>query len=240
MRGHAVAFPLCLYPVSKNRKSNQSTELFDTDEYINTQPKANLSEKSRQYLTQLGITNPDENKETASLIWMHVLAIGYSPQYLQENEDGIRQHFPRIPLPNTPELLHNSAILGQQIAALLDTEKPVTGVTTKLRNELKNIAVISHTQNQQLNPDNGDLTVTAGWGHEGKKGVTMPVKGKAIQRPYTPAELAILENSVSHLNMSLETILEQLGNTTYDIYLNDIAYWKNVPSNVYHYTIGGY
>ncbi|MDJ0581449.1 type ISP restriction/modification enzyme [Crocosphaera sp.] len=241
LRPNAVAIPIQIrLNVDHNKAKNKQKELFNTDEYINTKPQANLSEKSRQYLRELGLTNPDENQETASLIWMHVLAIGYSPQYLQENEDGIRQDFPRIPLPNTRELLYNSATLGQQIAALLDTENNVSGVTNKLREELKNIALISHTQNQQLNPDDGDLNVTAGWGHENKKGVTMPGKGKAIERPYTTTELAILENSVSHLNMSLETILEQLGNTTYDIYLNDIAYWKNIPSNVYNYTIGGY
>jgi hypothetical protein len=31
-----------------------------------------------------------------------------------------------------------------------------------------------------------------------------------------------------------------LGETTYDIYLNDIAYWANVPAKVWEYTIGGY
>jgi Type ISP C-terminal specificity domain len=31
-----------------------------------------------------------------------------------------------------------------------------------------------------------------------------------------------------------------LGDGTRDIYLNDVAYWKNVPSRVWEYTIGGY
>ena len=31
-----------------------------------------------------------------------------------------------------------------------------------------------------------------------------------------------------------------LGQTTCDIYLNDSAYWKNVPTNVWEYCIGGY
>ena len=31
-----------------------------------------------------------------------------------------------------------------------------------------------------------------------------------------------------------------LGKTTYDVYLNDIAYWKNIPTRVWDYTIGGY
>ena len=31
-----------------------------------------------------------------------------------------------------------------------------------------------------------------------------------------------------------------LGAKTHDVYLNGIAYWKNVPENVWDYTIGGY
>lgn len=31
-----------------------------------------------------------------------------------------------------------------------------------------------------------------------------------------------------------------LGKTTCDIYLNDVAFWRNVPIKVWDYTIGGY
>ncbi|HVA80589.1 MAG TPA: type ISP restriction/modification enzyme [Candidatus Binataceae bacterium] len=31
-----------------------------------------------------------------------------------------------------------------------------------------------------------------------------------------------------------------LGADTCDIYLNDIAYWRNIPARVWEYTIGGY
>ena len=41
----------------------------------------------------------------------------------------------------------------------------------------------------QLDPDAGDLAVTAGWGHVGKDGVTMPAKGRIVERPYDTAEL---------------------------------------------------
>jgi hypothetical protein len=33
---------------------------------------------------------------------------------------------------------------------------------------------------------------------------------------------------------------ERLGTTTYDVYLNGVAYWCNVPARVWDYTIGGY
>ncbi len=34
-------------------------------------------------------------------------------------------------------------------------------------------------------------------------------------------------------------VIEQLG-ATHNIYLNDIAYWKNIPERVWNYPVGGY
>jgi type ISP restriction-modification system protein len=38
----------------------------------------------------------------------------------------------------------------------------------------------------------------------------------------------------------MDQLIESLGNTTYDVYLNDVAYWRNIPEKVWDYTIGGY
>jgi hypothetical protein len=35
-------------------------------------------------------------------------------------------------------------------------------------------------------------------------------------------------------------LLGLLGKSTHDIYLNDTAYWRNVPEKVWDFTIGGY
>ncbi|MCZ8290567.1 type ISP restriction/modification enzyme, partial [Microcystis sp. LE19-59.1C] len=232
IRGHAYHFPIRLRQNSEkvNTEDNTQGKLFDSSNFNSPSIKANLSEKSRQYLNQLGINNLDENIENASLIWLHSLAIGYSPLYLRENADGIRQDFPRIPLPNSQELLIKSAQLGQAIASLLDTENPVIGVTKKPTPALQKIALISCTDGGNLNPDKGDLIINVGWGHGGKNGVTMPGKGKAIARQYTTAEMSVISPEMRKL----------LGTTTYDIYLNDRAYWQNIPSRVWEYTIGGY
>ena len=232
IRGHAYHFPIRLRQNSEkvNTEDNTQGKLFDSSNFNSPSIKANLSEKSRQYLNQLGINNLEENIENASLIWLHALAIGYSPLYLRENADGIRQDFPRIPLPNSQELLIKSAQLGQAIASLLDTENPVIGVTKKPTPALQKIALISCNDGGNLNPDKGDLIINVGWGHGGKNGVTMPGKGKAIARQYTTAEMSVISPEMRKL----------LGTTTYDIYLNDRAYWQNIPVRVWEYTIGGY
>ncbi len=231
-RGHAYYFPIRLRQNLEkvNTEDNTQGKLFDSGNFNSPSIKANLSEKSRQYLNQLGINNLDENIENASLIWLHSLAIGYSTLYLGENADGIRQDFPRIPLPNSQELLIKSAQLGQAIASLLDTENPVIGVTKKPTPALQKIALISCTDGGNLNPDKGDLIINVGWGHGGKNGVTMPGKGKAIARQYTTAEMSVISPEMRKL----------LGTKTYDIYLNDRAYWQNIPVQVWEYTIGGY
>lgn len=230
LRGHAYYFPLQLMNGARLRPKEQLSLLDLLGEKPEVdQPFANLSPPARQYLAKLGLPNPDEDAETALLIWMHSLAIGYSPAYLQENADGIHQDFPRIPLPNNRDLLIASANLGRQIATLLDTENPVPGVTSgKIRSELKTIAVVSRVGTGNLDP-NRDFALTAGWGHAGQNDVTMPGKGKISDRSYTPDE----QNIISEF-------IEQLGTEAHDIYLNDLAYWKNIPDRVWNYTIGGY
>ena len=68
----------------------------------------------------------------------------------------------------------------------------------------------------------------------------MPGKGKAITRPYTSEELAAIGQGAEALGLSLEQALAQLGETTVDVYLNDVGYWRCVPYGVWSYTIGGY
>ena len=204
--GHARAIPFRL----KTEKETNEFSLpgMEQAERIT----ANLSDYARKYLLSLGFPNPDADKETAELVWMHALAIGYSPAYLNENADGIRQDWPRIPLPKSREILLKSSGLGRQIAALLDTENAVPGITAgKIREDIKKIAIFARMDGKSVQPDDGDLDITVGWGHGGQEGVTMPGKGK------------IVENG-----------------DTLDIYLNDFTCWRNVPVEVWDYTIGGY
>jgi predicted helicase len=183
----------------------------------------NLSDAAIDYLYSIGTLDDAES------LFYHVLAILHAPMYSYENLGALRQDWARIPLPDNQGTLIASANLGRQIAALLDPETPVAGVTSgKLRPELKAIAVVSRVGTGNLDP-NTDFALTAGWGYAGQNGVTMPGKGKVIDRPYTPEE-----------QTATAQVIEQLGTATHDIYLNDIAYWKNIPDRVWDYTLGGY
>ncbi|MBM3301616.1 MAG: DNA methyltransferase, partial [Deltaproteobacteria bacterium] len=122
IRGHAYYFPIFLVPEGKNVKKGQEHQLELQATSLEQKPTTNLSADVRAYLAKLGIKNVETNVQRASVIWMHALAIGYSPAYLKENADGIRQDWPRIPLPKSAEMLERSAALGRKIASLLDTE----------------------------------------------------------------------------------------------------------------------
>lgn len=127
------------------------------------------------------------------------------------------------------------------MAALLDPEAAVSGVTTgSIRPELRRIAVISATSGGHLNPEGGDLKVTAGWGHAGQSGVTMPGKGKLVERAYASDEDAATTTGAKGPDFTAEQARALLGESTCDVYLNGAAYWKNVPSTVWGYTLGGY
>jgi len=240
MPPNASIFPICLRP-SPAKHGNKDTQQTVLIKEVNTQPSANLSLTARAYLTALGITVIDTNVEIASLIWMHALAISYSPAYLIENADGIRQDWLRVPLPDSRDLLFTSAELGRKVAMLLDTESAVLGVTSgKIRTELKPIAIIYRSDGGKLNPDAGELDVTVGWGYGGKEGITMPGKGKIVVRHYTLDERTALKEGAEALGLTVEEAIEHLGETTCDIYLNSLAHWKNIPSKVWNYRIGGY
>ena len=42
------------------------------------------------------------------------------------------------------------------------------------------------------------------------------------------------------MGLSGEQATELLGARTFDIYLNDVACWRNIPGKVWNFTIGGY
>ncbi len=220
--GHARHFPLRLKRDTKKNKSEDNeekgakTKIYQQGDLLAEEIiTANLSASARSYLQALMLPDPDTDKSTAELLWYHAFAIGYSPAYLSENADGIRQDWPRIPLPATKEALLASAELGRSIAALLDSEMQVPGVTCgKIRDDLKAVGLCQRVDNKQINPDAGDLELTAGWGHAGKEGVTMPGRGR-------------VEPSIG-------------ATDALDIYLNADVCWKNIPQATWEMTIGGY
>ena len=190
--------------------------------------RANLSGSAQRYLGRLGATVED--------LFHHVLAVLHDPAYREVNAGALRMEWPRIPLPGwldgsndgAAEALALSAMRGWELARLLDPEVPVPSVTQgALRSEIVAIAVPATVDGRNMTGD--DFAVTAGWGHYGTGDAVMPGKGRIVEREYTPDERAALGEAIS-----------ALGAKTLDVYLNDHAFWRNVPANVWNYKLGGY
>jgi hypothetical protein len=61
-----------------------------------------------------------------------------------------------------------------------------------------------------------------------------------VLRDYTAAEHAAILEGAAALGLDEVAALACLGETTCDVYLNEVAFWRNVPSRVWDYTLGGY
>ena len=188
----------------------------------------NLSPTAQAYLGRIGAGVED--------LFHHILAVLHDPAYRESNAGALRMEWPRIPIPGWPdgsedgvaETLAESAARGREIGRLLDQEAAVTGVTVGvLRPEIAAIAVPATLDNRNMTGE--DFNLDAGWGHYGSGQAVMPGQGSATERDYTPDERAALGDA-----------LPALGQTTFDIRLNDRAYWKNVPAAVWNYKLGGY
>ena len=190
--------------------------------------RPNLSAAAQRYLKTLGATVED--------LFHHVLATLHDPAYREANAGALKMEWPRIPLPGWPdgeadgaaETIAASAARGRELARLLDPEVPVPGVTQgTFRPEMAALAVPATTDSRNMTGD--DFALTAGWGHYGTGDAVMPGQGRIVEREYTPDERAALGDAIP-----------VLGEKTLDVYLNDRAFWRNVPATIWDYKLGGY
>ncbi len=190
--------------------------------------RPNLPSAAQRYLQRLGANVED--------LFHHVLATLHDPAYREANAGALRMEWPRIPLPGWPdgdtagaaEWLAASAARGRELARLLDPDTPVPGVTHgELRPETAAIAVPATTSGGNMTGD--DFCLTTGWGHFGTGDAVMPGQGRVVEREYTPEERSAFGDSIT-----------TLGPDTLDVYLNDRAFWRNVPVAIWQYKLGGY
>ncbi|MGW3772828.1 type ISP restriction/modification enzyme [Actinomadura verrucosospora] len=226
----AYAIPFLLSH-DKDQGAAEKLSLFELDESESDAAwKPNLSSKALAYLRHLGIEDAGSNGDSASLIWLHALAMGFSPLYVEQNSDAVRSDWPRIPLPASGERLRESAALGSRIAALINPHHPVVGVDqAPLDPYLRQVAVIERADERPLDPAAGDLAANAGWGIVQSRAV-MPGAGKYELRDRLDSDSEGLTDEDR----------EALGEQVLDLYLNDHVRWRNVPGAVWDYKIGGF
>jgi hypothetical protein len=225
LRGHAYYFP--------------AQEVIEAGDLGGARRRANLSTSARAWLQAIGWPDPDADAAAGAAPWLHALAICFSPAWRAENQAAILGGWPRVPLPGDAEALAASARLGERLAALLDPDEPVPGVTAgKIEPPFAVLGVITRAGGGQLAAD--DLALTAGWGHGGGGKPVMPGQGRLSERSaYAPEELASIESAAVVLGEAAGDLAARLGPPV-DVWLNEVACWRTVPRAVWEFAIGGY
>ena len=187
---------------------------------------ANLSSHARSWLQDLGLPCPDSDEITASMPWYHVLSISHSPKYASENSDMFFSDFPRIPMPNSENLLRASSQLGKIVSSLLNSDKGISSdLTPDGLNELG------------LTQQRTNLGV-AKWGFMNGSAV-VPSRGSTTTRAWDDDEHRAIDRMFASMNIDRDRGIRILGNAV-DVYLNDTNYWKGIPEAVYDFRCGNY
>ena len=238
-------FPLMLADTTQSTTDSvvRELDLFGSDGPTGPQP--NLTDFAKSYLAGL--------KCGAEDLFFHIVAVLHAPAYREENAGALRQDWPRIPLPKNAKTLRAGAALGRQIAALLDPETPVPGVTDmKVRADLKGLGELTVSNANEGSADTPVRPETKGGeaakNQKADKSVRAPLKRAPLKAAplKEPADLAINARwgyaGQGGVTMPGPGKVRSgtRGEGFLDIHLNATTRWKDVPEPVWNYTLGGY
>ena len=189
--------------------------------------RPNLRQTVDQWRLAQGLSETD--------LFYHCVATIHAPGYRSGNAGALRMDWPRVPIPGDTEVLKASSKLGREVAALLDADRDVPGVSSgALRAGLSAIAL----------PKGKDFKLTMGWGsvqiNKNGSRIVMPGTGSTTERAWTDAERDALSQLAARHDLDLDTLLGLIGSQAADVHINADAKWEGVPAKVWAYTLGGY
>jgi hypothetical protein len=191
--------------------------LFDTEN--DEGAKANLSDQIWSIASEAfgfsGGLDGDQAKIFVRQLINTSLALGHSPAYQEEHSESLAQDWAHIPIPRERALFDELTRTGALIAKLLDPlQEPRAAVRASLGEYAPRLAVLASVEGGAVREN--DLVITIP--HFGGS------RGGWRSRPYR-------EN---------EEPPAYLGEVTGDLYLNDQVFFRNVPSDVWTFELGGY
>jgi hypothetical protein len=147
-------------------------------------------------------------------------AILHAPSYQAEHKSALSADWAHLPIPKDAGLFDRLVAAGEQVTRLLDAGRDASDVVQAIvgTDRARALGSLKRVDGKQVQPDDLKITITY-WG--GGKGRWKP-------RPFMAEELPATEYS------------EAWGERTGDLYLNDEAYFANVPELVWTYQLGGY
>ncbi|MGK6316310.1 type ISP restriction/modification enzyme [Neorhizobium sp. DT-125] len=148
-------------------------------------------------------------------------AVMHAPAYQAEHRSALSADWAHVPIPKDAELLEALVVKGEQVTRLLDADGDARDVIEAIigRERAAGIGPMRRSDGGHLSPDDLKITITY-WGG-----------GKGRWRPHP---FGIDDAPDEAWGESV------WGEKTGDLYINDDAFFANVPEAVWHYQLGGY
>jgi Type ISP C-terminal specificity domain len=149
-----------------------------------------------------------------------VFAILHAPSYQAEHKSALSADWAHLPMPKDIRLFDRLVAAGEQVTRLLDADRDAGNVIKAVvgADRARALGPLKRADAKQVRPDDLKITVTY-WG--GGKGRWKP-------RAFMAEELPAIEFG------------DAWGERTGDLFVNDHAYFANVPEQVWNYQLGGY
>ena len=198
------------------RETRGDDLLFDRD--------ANISEATwrvlRDHFGLKGERRDEEARAFVGRLFRVAFAVLHAPSYQAEHKSALSADWAHLPIPKDAGLFDRLVAAGEQVTRLLDAGRDAADVVQGIvgADRARALGPLKQFDGEQVRPQDLKVTITY-WG--GGKGRWKP-------RPFIAEELPATEYG------------DAWGERTGDLYLNNDAYFANVPELVWTYQLGGY
>jgi hypothetical protein len=147
-------------------------------------------------------------------------AILHAPSYQSEHKSALSADWAHLPIPKAQGLFDRLVVAGEKVTRLLDADRDAGEIIGSVigADRARGLGPLRRIDAGWVRPDDLEVTVTY-WG--GGKGRWKP-------RPFMADELPAAEYQ------------DAWGERTGDLFLNEEAFFANIPELVWSYQLGGY
>jgi hypothetical protein len=174
----------------------------------------------RDHFGLKGERRDDAARALVGRLFRVAFAILHAPSYQAEHKSALSADWAHLPIPKDAKLFDRLVTAGEQVTRLLDAGRDAGDVIQSIvgADRVRVLGPLRRTDGKQVRPDDLKITVTY-WG--GGKGRWRP-------RAFMAEELPATDYG------------DAWGERTGDLFLNDDAYYANIPELVWNYQLGGY
>jgi hypothetical protein len=186
--------------------------------------EANIAEPAwrvlRTYFGLLGERSGEPARAFVAKLFRSAFAILHAPSYQTEHKSALSADWAHLPIPKDRDLFYRLAATGETVTHLLDVNRDASDLIASVlgADRARALGPLRRIDAGWIQPDDLRLTIRY-WG--GGKGRWRP-------RPFTAEELPAAEYQ------------DAWGERSGDLFLNETAYFANVPELVWTYQLGGY